>query len=218
MPPVKSEVENDVPNALPALQPRSIRTRDRLLDAAEALLAAGGPDAATVPAIARRARVAVGSVYRRFPDKDAVLRAVYERFFQRSIDGNRQALEAGRWMGMPLPDLVAALVRGMVRGYVQQRALLAALLRYADTHADAAFRRHAEALRDEAFRMIGALLLARREEIGHPEPERAIEFSLLTIALVLKGLVLGGDWPGSGVTTERVTRELSRVTVSYLRG
>jgi len=206
----------DVKNALPALQARSVRTRDRLLDAAEALLSAGGPDAATVPAIAARGRVAVGSVYRRFPDKDAVLRAVYERFFERSAAVNRDALSPGRWTGTPLPDLVAALVRGMVRGYVQHHAMLAALLRYADTHPDEKFRRHAEALREETFRLVAALLLARRAEIAHPDAERAIEFSLLTIGLVLKGLVLGGDWPGSRVTAERVTRELTRMTLGYL--
>jgi AcrR family transcriptional regulator len=206
----------EVKHALPALQDRSVRTRDRLLDAAEALLSAGGPEAATVPAIAARGRVAVGSVYRRFPDKDAVLRAVYERFFERSRGVNREMLSGGRWAGLPLPELVAALVRGMVRGYVQHRAMLAALLRYADTHPDERFRRHAEALREETFRLVATLLLARRGDIAHPDPERAIEFSLLTIGLVLKGLMLGGDWPGSRITPERVTRELTRMTLAYL--
>jgi len=206
-----------VNNALPAVQDRSRRTRDRLLDAAEALLAGGGPEAATVPAIARRARVAVGSVYRRFPDKDAVLRAVYERFFERSLETNRAALAPDRWRGTPLPDLVAALVAGMVRGYVQQRALLAALMRYADTHGDAAFRRRADALRRESFRLIAALLLARRGEIHHPSPARGIAFSLLAIELVLKGLVLGGDWPGARIAPARVTAELTRMTLRYLQ-
>ena len=39
---------------------------------------------------------------------------------------------------------------------------------------------------------------------------------LLTIGLVLKGLMLGGDWPGSRITPERVTRELTRMTLAYL--
>lgn len=206
----------EVKNARPALQVRSRRTRDRLLDAAEALLAAGGPDAATVPAMARRARVAVGSVYRRFPDKDAVLKAVYERFFERSVAANRGALAPGRWDGTPLPDVVTALVRGMVRGYVQQRAILAALVRYADTHEDPAFRKHAETLRRETFDMVAAVLLAHRDGIDHPAPERAVEFALLTIALVLKGLVLRAGWPAADVPVERVERELTTMTLRYL--
>jgi len=42
-----------------------------------------GAEAATVPAIAERAGASVGAVYRRFPDKDALLRAVCERFLER---------------------------------------------------------------------------------------------------------------------------------------
>ena len=71
----------------PAKQARSRLTVHRLLSAAEALLEHGGLEAATVPAIAETAGVSVGVVYRRFPDKDALLRAVYERFF--SIYGER---------------------------------------------------------------------------------------------------------------------------------
>jgi AcrR family transcriptional regulator len=207
---------SEVNHARPALQARSRRTRDRLLDAAEALLAQGGPEAATVPAIARRARVAVGSVYRRFPDKDAVLRAVYERFFERSVTANRGALAPARWADKPLRPAVTELVRGMVRGYVQQRAMLAALLRYADTHEDEAFRRHAETLRRETFAMVATILLGRRDDIDHPAPERAVEFALLTIALVLKGLVLRAGWPAADVPVERVERELTTMTLRYL--
>ena len=60
-------------------QARSRLTVHRLVSATEALLAQGGLDAATVPAIASLAGVSVGVVYRRFPDKDNLLRAVYDR-------------------------------------------------------------------------------------------------------------------------------------------
>jgi AcrR family transcriptional regulator len=206
----------EVKHARPVLQARSQRTRDRLLDAAEALLAQGGSDAATVPAIARRARVAVGSVYRRFPDKDAVLRAVYERFFERSAAANRAALDPAHWAGRPLRDTVTALIAAMVRGYVQHRALLAALLRYAETHEDAAFRRRADALRGETFELVVAILLARRAGLDHPAPEQAIAFALLTVALVLKGLVLGTAWPAAGLRADHVERELTAMTLRYL--
>src|SRR2546430_13648548 len=65
-------------------QARSRLTVHRLVSATEALLAQGGLEAATVPAIASLAGVSVGVVYRRFPDKDNLLRAVYDRFFERA--------------------------------------------------------------------------------------------------------------------------------------
>ena len=203
-------------SALPAVQSRSQRTRDRLLDAAESLLKERGADAATVPAIAESAGVAVGSVYRRFPDKDAVLRGVYERFFARSLEGNRAALTAEHWQSMSLPDMVRALIGAMVRGYHLQAPLLAALLDYAEHHPDKAFRRHAEALRRSTFAAVERLLLARRAEIGHQRPEEAINFLLVSIGLVLKGIVLQGKRLGIVMSIEDVARELETLAFGYL--
>jgi AcrR family transcriptional regulator len=201
---------------LPALQARSQRTRDLLLDAAEAVLRRGGPDAATVPAIAERAGVAVGSVYRRFPDKDAVLRSVYERFFEQSLTNNRQALAAVSLQQLPLRVVVPRLVDGMVHGYRAHGALLAGLLRYADGHPDAGFRKHAAALRGEALEGVTRLLLERREEIRHQDPETAVVFLLTTIGLMLKGVLLDGDRLVKSISWEHVGEELRTMAVRYL--
>ena len=204
------------PAALPARQSRSERTRDRLLDAAESLLKRGGPAAATVPAIAAAAGVAVGSVYRRFPDKDAVLRGVYERFLSRGLERNREALSGEHWQQLPVPDVVRVVVGAMVRGYQQEAPLLAALTDYAERHSDATFRRHADTLRRDTFAVVERLLLARREEIRHPQPEVAIEFLLTTIGFVLKGAVLHGKRNGIDVAVEDVARELELMALRYL--
>src|SRR3954468_14366097 len=74
--------------ATPPKQQRSLETLNRLLDAAERVLEEEGLDAATVPVIAKRAGVSVGVVYRRFPNKDALIRGVYERFLWRINEQN----------------------------------------------------------------------------------------------------------------------------------
>jgi AcrR family transcriptional regulator len=48
---------------------RLAAARERIVDAALAQLAAGGYASASVVAVARRAGVATGSVYRHFPSK-----------------------------------------------------------------------------------------------------------------------------------------------------
>lgn len=63
-----------------AQQARSRRTRELISEAAYALLTEGGVDALTMTALAERAGVSVGSVYRRFGDKDRLLSAVQESF------------------------------------------------------------------------------------------------------------------------------------------
>ena len=74
--------------ANPVKQRRSQETLDRLLDAAEHRLGRVGAEGATLRAIADQAGVSVGIVYRRFPDKDTVLRATYMRFFERAVAAN----------------------------------------------------------------------------------------------------------------------------------
>jgi AcrR family transcriptional regulator len=204
------------PHARPARQERSRRTLERLLDSAEALLREGGLDAATVPAIASRSELSVGVVYRRFPDKDALIRAVYERFFARSREGNRAALEPARWSGVPTAQILRSLIGGMVAGYRLRRGLLAALLFYAETHPDKRFRRHAEQLNREAFEGIAALLLSRKKDLRHPDPAEAVRFCLLLVGSALRTLVLRTDHSHPFVPGERLEEELSRVCLRYL--
>lgn len=56
---------------------------DRLLDAAAELLAGGGPAAVTMSGVARTAGAPSGSVYHRFPDRPALLAALWTRALQR---------------------------------------------------------------------------------------------------------------------------------------
>jgi AcrR family transcriptional regulator len=61
------------------LDPRRVRSRDRLLDAATELLAAGGIEAVTVEAVTRRSKVARTTLYRNFGNSTELLAAAFER-------------------------------------------------------------------------------------------------------------------------------------------
>jgi AcrR family transcriptional regulator len=58
------------------MQRRSVARVQRMLDAAQELVAEVGYDALTTTLIAERAGVSIGSLYQFFPDKQAVVRAV----------------------------------------------------------------------------------------------------------------------------------------------
>ncbi|HSB53997.1 MAG TPA: helix-turn-helix domain-containing protein, partial [Gemmatimonadales bacterium] len=69
--------------AEPHRQPRQERGERRveeILDAAAAVIAEGGVEAATTNAIAERAGSSVGSLYHFFPHKDAIVLALAERY------------------------------------------------------------------------------------------------------------------------------------------
>jgi len=70
------------------------RNRDRLLDAAvEVILDVGAEP--PLEAIARRAGVGIGTLYRHFPDRDRLLHAVAEHTLAQSIDAAETALASG---------------------------------------------------------------------------------------------------------------------------
>jgi AcrR family transcriptional regulator len=56
----------------------AVRNHERVLEAAKAVFSAGGPDA-SLEAVARRAGVGIGTLYRHFPRREALFEAVYRR-------------------------------------------------------------------------------------------------------------------------------------------
>src|SRR6204780_2113065 len=71
------------PSAAMVRKPRAdaIRNRERVLEAAKAVFSAGGPDA-SLEAVARRAGVGIGTLYRHFPTRESLFEAVYRREVQ----------------------------------------------------------------------------------------------------------------------------------------
>lgn len=63
-----------------ARKPRAdlLRNRERVLEAAKAVFSAGGPEA-SLEAVARKAGVGIGTLYRHFPTREALFEAVYRR-------------------------------------------------------------------------------------------------------------------------------------------
>jgi AcrR family transcriptional regulator len=192
-----------------------------LLGAAEDILESRGLDAATVPAIAARAGMSVGNVYKRFPDKDSLLRAVYERFFAEALAANEFALDPGKWKEIPTAEVLSTLVTGMMEGYRSRRALVRALLLYAQTHGDPGFRTRAEEMRLQTLGLFERLLRDRRADIGHPQPERAIRFVVMLLAHALENSVMaeGGGISGGDFLAHvpETSVELFRVSNGYLR-
>ncbi len=70
---------------------RRAATRERIVVAARELIAGGGYAAARVEAVAARAEVAVGTVYRHFSSKAELLAAVFRESAEREVDAVRAA-------------------------------------------------------------------------------------------------------------------------------
>jgi AcrR family transcriptional regulator len=75
------------PSAEAVRRPRAdaVRNRERVLEAAKAVFSAGGPDA-SLEAVAKRAGVGIGTLYRHFPTREALFEAVYRREVQQLVE------------------------------------------------------------------------------------------------------------------------------------
>jgi AcrR family transcriptional regulator len=94
------------------------RNRDRVLGAAQECFAEGGIDV-SVDEVARRAGVGHGTVFRRFPTKEALLDAVLAKELDRMVLLAHGALaEDDPW------DAFAGFFRAAADGYARNRALV----------------------------------------------------------------------------------------------
>jgi AcrR family transcriptional regulator len=69
-----------------------VRNRERLIDVAKTAFAEAGPDV-SLEEIARRAGVGIGTLYRHFPTRLAIVEAVYRREVQQLADAAERLLE-----------------------------------------------------------------------------------------------------------------------------
>jgi len=205
-------------NATPPKQARSLETVNRLLDAAEQLLEAEGLEAATVPAIAKKAKVSVGVVYRRFPDKDTLLRAVWERFLAQKREQAQSVLAACAGLNAALPDLLRGMIRATIDAHRKKRHLLRALLQFARTHPDPEFKRAAHEMNQTSIAAIMVLMLQHRDRIEHPNPEAAIQLAILTLASVIQTVILEGEATHVAGLSKPVNleEEMTRMLFGYL--
>jgi AcrR family transcriptional regulator len=102
---------------------RKAATRERIVAAALAAVAEGGYASAGMQAVARRANVAVGTVYRHFPSKAELFAEVFRRASQRELD---VVVEVAAENGRPATERIAAAVEAFCR-----RALAGPVLAYA---------------------------------------------------------------------------------------
>jgi AcrR family transcriptional regulator len=201
----------------PPQQERSRRTLDRIVAAALEVVAEKGVEGAAVQEIVDRAGSSVGSFYARFDGKDDLVRFLQRRVWADATRRWDEGIAAGAWddgrLGTVVEGLVALLVR-VERADVGRRAALAGVDPGAAASgptgggADGA-PATAAAFRERIAEDVRALLLDRRDEIAHPDPERAVDTLLRVLVGAARELREGAEEP-------EVTRELVRMALGYL--
>jgi len=208
---MSTAVVSQVKWAHPRAQARSEETLTRLLDATEALLARRRFEDISIGEIVRKSRSSVGAFYARFPDKDALLGCLYERFRHEQAALTDALFDPARWKNDSLAAVLTAAIPFLVTLHRERQGLLRAFA--AKACSDERFRKVWKQARDHAARRMKELAAARRDEIAHPDPQLAIESGLsMVLCTVELKLQLGEiDEPEMDV----LAQELVRAVVAY---
>ena len=205
------------PGVRPPQQRRSRESLERVLRAGERALAERGYEGFTIADVSRRAKVSVGSVYGRFESKEALVRAIQGRMMERLTGPEEQLAEAVDDAAPDLESVVARGVHALADTMDRERELLRVfMVRGAVDPAIAGPGAEASRATGRAFRRA---VLARREEIGHPDPELAADIAFRIVYDVLARQVMHGptfesermvEWPA-------LVDELIAALLAYLR-
>jgi AcrR family transcriptional regulator len=198
-------------------QARSEDTLARLLDAAEVLLETTPWDSITVAALVARARSSVGAFYARFPDKDALLQHLHTRRCTEAIETADAALARERWAGVPLPEVVGAVVAFTAEEYAQRAGFHREMVRRHSV--DPRFRERSARVASHTTRLIALLLEERRGEIDVKDTLAAADMIHRMLFSILDQQVQYSDRaPGAiALTPAALAGELCRAILGYLR-
>ncbi|WP_411074917.1 TetR/AcrR family transcriptional regulator [Streptomyces sp. cmx-4-7] len=107
-------------------QARSAATLARVLRAAEEIVSDSGLEEMTIAGVAQRAGVAVGTIYRRFEDKEQLVGALTERMLERR---EKYVAERLRAAGPSLSGVMNAYAHALLQSFADNSSLFPELLR-----------------------------------------------------------------------------------------
>ncbi len=155
--------------------------RDAILAAARLLASEGGMATLQIAAVAHRAGIAAGTVYRYFPGKTDLVAALLAQIAESEIGALRRAAAGAPG---PLSALSATIMTFAARALRERRLLFAAIAEPIDAELDAARLAFRQSLTDEFAARIAAAMAEGRL----PEQDSRLAAGALT-GLLVEGLI-----------------------------
>lgn len=159
-------------------QARSRATLDRVLGAAEELFAERGEIGFTIPEVARRAGVSVGTLYRRFATKEDLLMAVFDRVRGAEDETRLSPWQSVDWAALSVRAMTDRLVTDIAQLLREREPLMRAIMarRLTVSDDDAVFQHGLQDVVRGAAQFESAVRASGRE-VTHSDPQEAIEFA-----------------------------------------
>ena len=198
----------------PPKQDRSRDSLERLLSAGLEMLEEDGLEGFTIAAVAKRAGIGIGLVYRRFEDKNALLAGHFERFAQQTSADLQPAIRELESADATLEEMLPEFTM-LVAAMFRRRERLTRAFVYAnrgDTSLAAAVE---EGIRPMATQMQD-LLLAHRDEFRCADPELAVAFCYQQMVNAFTALLTSTNRVHAEIGWETSIDQLSLMTLAHL--
>lgn len=190
-------------------QARSAATLARVLHAAEEIASSGGLEEMTMTGVAERAGVSVGTIYRRFEDKEQLINALTERMLDRREEYVAEQLRKAE---PSLSGVMDAYAHALLQSFSDGSSVFPALLRARGAKPS---DRGARTI-TEVHRLLLEAAAPYADEIRRSDPQAALD----TAARALLGACFHNSVrpdPATGETAQRrYANELSDMAVAYL--
>ena len=171
-------------------QERSKQTLECLLVATGQVLDQHGLEGATIPRIAKVAKVAPASVYRRFEDKDALIRAALLMIVEISSRASRTALNPELYASKSFESAARSLLAMIFQQYRRHPRLLNAMKRFSERESEKKFESKAVEVFTGNFQQMTAALSSCKGLERVRQKEKKIQFGLMTVVSAIEIMVL----------------------------
>lgn len=200
------------------VQARSRASRERILSAAEHLLAGLPFEELTMAAVAAAAGMSVGGVYARFASKDALLEGLHARYEAYRTAFLNESFDPALWRDADLAARVTGVCSALVTLMRDSRPVLRSFLLRHWSNPQERRGEFSRQLEDIYGRAVD-LLVERADEIRADRPRRAARIAVAVVAGACRDMVVMKPAPAPGaveISDGELVAALSRAACGVL--
>lgn len=191
------------------IQERGQRRIEVILDAAERSFAKIGYEATTTNAIALLAQTSIGSLYQFFPNKEAILRAVADRYLQRLRIVHDRVLTP-EVAQLPLPDIYDRIISALAE-FHRDHPGFQPLFHGSETSVQ--LKAAEDILSQECISRVDAMIGARHPSLP---PERRRLLATINVE-VIKTLLPLAEGATSAEQRQTILVEIKKLMLGYMQ-
>lgn len=200
-------------------QPRQSRSRasfERMLIAAEQLMALHGNDDFALTDVAKAGKVSIGSIYCRFDSKDSLVQAVQQRVLAQLQKRQGELIARIALETVSLSGFVARLVDEFSELLSEFAPILRPMMLRAAR--DPVVSEAGRASHHMVVVDVTRAMMRYRDEIAHPDPERAVRAAFnLFYAAIARALSLGSsEEAAAGVSWQQLKLDCAHMCGAFL--